>query len=79
MARRVLVLASTAAMPVQNIAFQELGRQAIMADPNWQGGAYYGTGAAPMRGWPWRAYGRAYHLSVRSHAVGEIRAAVAGP
>lgn len=50
MAQRVLVLAATAAMPVQNIAFQELGRQAIMADPNWQEGAYYGTGRSPDAG-----------------------------
>jgi homoserine O-acetyltransferase len=50
MAARVLVLAATAAMPVQNIAFQELGRQAIMADPDWQGGAYEGTGRSPDAG-----------------------------
>jgi homoserine acetyltransferase len=37
----VLVIASTArTMPAQNIAFQEVGRQAIMADPKWQGGDY---------------------------------------
>ncbi|NKJ00888.1 homoserine O-acetyltransferase [Novosphingobium sp. SG707] len=47
---RVLLLATTAVMPVQNIAFQEVGRQAIMADPDWQGGAYYGTGRAPDAG-----------------------------
>jgi len=47
---RVLALATTAAMPVQNIAFQEVGRQAIMADPDWQGGAYAGTGRAPDAG-----------------------------
>lgn len=47
---RVMVIAATAAMPAQNIAFQEVGRQAIMADPNWQGGAYYGTGKAPDAG-----------------------------
>lgn len=34
----------------QNIAFHEVGRQAVMADPNWQGGAYYGTDARPARG-----------------------------
>jgi len=50
MAGRVLVLAATAAMPAQNIAFQEVGRQAIMADPAWQGGAYYGTGQEPHAG-----------------------------
>ncbi len=47
---RVLVIAATATMAAQNIAFQEVGRQAIMADPNWQGGAYYGTGKAPDAG-----------------------------
>lgn len=34
----------------QNIAFHEVGRQAIMADPDWQNGAYYGTPRAPERG-----------------------------
>lgn len=47
---RVMVIAATAAMPAQNIAFQEVGRQAIMADPNWQSGAYYGTGKSPDAG-----------------------------
>jgi len=47
---RVLVIAATATMPAQNIAFQEVGRQAIMADPNWQEGAYYGTGRSPDAG-----------------------------
>jgi homoserine O-acetyltransferase/O-succinyltransferase len=47
---RALVIAATAEMPAQNIAFQEVGRQAIMADPNWQQGAYYGTGKAPDAG-----------------------------
>jgi homoserine O-acetyltransferase/O-succinyltransferase len=47
---RVLVVACTATMPAQNIAFQEVGRQAIMADPNWQGGDYYGTGKSPDAG-----------------------------
>ena len=47
---KVLALACTAAMPAQNIAFQEVGRQAIMADPAWQQGAYYGTGQSPDAG-----------------------------
>jgi len=37
-----VVIASTARHSAQNIAFHEVGRQAIMADPNWRGGAYYG-------------------------------------
>ncbi len=28
----------------------EIGRRAIMADPDWQGGDYYGTGRAPRAG-----------------------------
>ena len=47
---RIMVIAATATMPAQNIAFQEVGRQAITADPNWQQGAYYGTGKAPDAG-----------------------------
>ncbi len=47
---RALVIAATAEMPAQNIAFQEVGRQAIMADPDWQEGAYYGTGKSPDAG-----------------------------
>ncbi|RIV82514.1 homoserine O-acetyltransferase MetX [Aurantiacibacter zhengii] len=46
---RVLAIATTARHTAQNIAFHEMGRQAIMADPNWQGGDYYG-GEAPAKG-----------------------------
>ncbi|PLK26889.1 homoserine O-acetyltransferase [Novosphingobium sp. TH158] len=49
-ADRVMAIAATGEMPAQNIAFQEVGRQAVMADPNWQQGAYYGTGKAPDAG-----------------------------
>ena len=38
-----IVIASTARHTAQNIAFHEVGRQAIMADPHWHGGAYYGA------------------------------------
>lgn len=34
----------------QNIAFHEVGRQAIMADPEWRGGDYLAQGANPSRG-----------------------------
>ncbi|HEX7656275.1 MAG TPA: homoserine O-acetyltransferase [Sphingomonas sp.] len=46
----VVVIASTARHSAQNIAFHEVGRQAIMADPNWRGGDYYGSGAQPTAG-----------------------------
>ncbi|MFB0612819.1 homoserine O-acetyltransferase MetX [Aurantiacibacter poecillastricola] len=48
-AGRVLAIATTARHSAQNIAFHEMGRQAIMADPNWQGGDYY-EGAPPAKG-----------------------------
>ncbi|MBN9050445.1 MAG: homoserine O-acetyltransferase [Rhizobiales bacterium] len=34
----------------QNIAFHEVGRQAIMADPDWRGGRYLLDGSNPRRG-----------------------------
>jgi len=34
----------------QNIAFHEVGRQAIMADPEWRGGRYLLEGTDPRRG-----------------------------
>ncbi len=43
-------IAGAARHSAQNIAFHEVGRQAIMADPNWCGGAYYGTDVDPERG-----------------------------
>jgi homoserine O-acetyltransferase/O-succinyltransferase len=45
-----LVIASTAKHSAQNIAFHEVGRQAIMADPDWRGGDYYADAKAPDAG-----------------------------
>jgi homoserine O-acetyltransferase len=42
-------LATAARQPTQAIAFNEVGRQAIMADPDWHGGHYYG-GRPPAKG-----------------------------
>ena len=47
-AARVLAIATTARHSAQNIAFHEVGRQAVMADPDWQGGEYYGSGRAAV-------------------------------
>jgi len=49
-AARVLVIASTARHSAQNIAFHEVGRQAIMADPAWAEGDYYASKARPDNG-----------------------------
>ncbi len=48
--RAALVIASTARHSAQNIAFHEVGRQAIMADPRWRKGAYYADGDVPKSG-----------------------------
>lgn len=45
-----LVIASAARHSAQNIAFHEVGRQAIMADPRWHGGGYYAANDAPASG-----------------------------
>ena len=45
-----LVIASAARQSAQNIAFHEVGRQAIMADPKWKGGDYYASGKSPDAG-----------------------------
>ncbi|MDT7933875.1 MAG: homoserine O-acetyltransferase [Sphingomonadaceae bacterium] len=46
--RAAVVIASAARHSAQNIAFHEVGRAAIMADPDWNGGDY--DGAGPVRG-----------------------------
>lgn len=48
--RAVVVIASTARHTAQNIAFHEVGRQAVMADPKWRGGAYYAEADPPAAG-----------------------------
>ena len=45
-----LPIASSTRHSAQNIAFHELGRQAIMADPDWRGGRYVDHGLHPHRG-----------------------------
>jgi homoserine O-acetyltransferase len=43
-------IASAARHSAQNIAFHEVGRQAIMADPDWCGGDYLKLGVRPEKG-----------------------------
>ena len=45
-----LPIAASTRHSAQNIAFHEVGRQAIMADPEWKGGDYRLHGTAPERG-----------------------------
>ena len=45
-----LPIATAAHHSAQNIAFNEVGRQAIFADPDWSGGEYWRGAAIPARG-----------------------------
>ncbi len=48
--RHSLVIASTPKLSAQNIAFNEVARQAITTDPDFHGGHYYGHGVVPRTG-----------------------------
>ncbi|KQT85850.1 homoserine O-acetyltransferase [Aurantimonas sp. Leaf443] len=45
-----LPIATGARHSSQNIAFHEVGRQAVMADPDWRGGRYLAQGTVPRKG-----------------------------
>src|SRR3954464_15857292 len=48
--RHSIVIAAAARLSAQNIAFNEVARQAIMTDPDFHGGHYYDKGVVPARG-----------------------------
>jgi homoserine O-acetyltransferase len=45
-----LPIATATRHSAQNIAFHEVGRQAVMADPEWRHGRYFAEGTNPRRG-----------------------------
>lgn len=46
----IVPVAATESLDAQGIAMNEIGRRAIMADPDWRGGAYESEGVYPSRG-----------------------------
>jgi len=48
--RSIVPIAATARLATQGVAWNAIARNAITSDPNWQGGAYYGTGRGPDAG-----------------------------
>jgi homoserine O-acetyltransferase len=66
----VVAIASTHAIRPQGVAWNAIARNAIMADPDWQGGHYYGTGRTPDAGMGVaRMVGHVTYLSAQS--IGE--------
>ena len=49
MVKSAIVIASTSRLSAQGIAFNEVGRNAIISDPDWKGGNYYDS-VPPVRG-----------------------------
>ncbi|MFN2351444.1 MAG: homoserine O-acetyltransferase [Kiritimatiellia bacterium] len=50
MVARCICIASAMSLSAQALAFDIVGRQAIMADPDWTGGDYYDKAERPKRG-----------------------------
>ena len=48
--RHALIIASAPNLTAQNMAFNEVARQAIITDPEFHGGDYYAQGVVPRRG-----------------------------
>ncbi|USX26291.1 homoserine O-acetyltransferase [Oxalobacteraceae bacterium OTU3CINTB1] len=48
--RHCVVIASTAKLSAQNIAFNDVARQAILSDPDYHGGDFYEYGVVPKNG-----------------------------
>jgi homoserine O-acetyltransferase len=48
--RHCIVIASTPKLSAQNIAFNDVARQAILTDPDYHGGDFYEHGVVPKNG-----------------------------
>jgi homoserine O-acetyltransferase/O-succinyltransferase len=59
-----VAIASAPKLTAQNIAFNEVARQAILTDPDFHGGHFYEHGVVPCPRPQARAHARPHHLSV---------------
>ncbi len=50
MVENAIIIAAAPRLSAQNIAFNEVARQAILSDPNFHSGRYYESGTLPHRG-----------------------------
>ena len=67
--RSIIAIATTARLNTQGMAWNAIARNAIMADPAWQNGDYYGTGREPEAGMGVaRMVGHVTYLSAHSIA-----------
>ena len=73
----IIPIASTHALQPQGVAWNAIARNAITADPDWQGGHYYGTGRAPDGGHGRGPHGRPHHVSLGHVARRQVRPAAA--
>ena len=65
--KNCIIIAAAPKLTAQNIAFNEVARQAIMKDPDWHDGNYLEKGVAPSQGLALaRMLGHITYLSDRS-------------
>jgi homoserine O-acetyltransferase len=80
--RHAVVIASAPELSAQNIAFNEIARQAILSDPDYYGGRYTRYGVVPSRGLKLaRMLGHITYLSdeaMRAKFGAELKAATPG-
>ncbi len=73
----VVAIASTHALHPQGVAWNAIAREAIMRDPAWQGGHYYGTGRRAGRRHGRGADDRPHHVPLGAGARRQVRPAAA--
>ena len=75
----VVPVAATGALDAQGVAMNEIGRRAIMADPDWRGGIIRGRGGFPVTRVGHRAYGRHGDLPLEGEHGPSLRSQPGNP